>query len=147
MMERVARWTIFKLFFKENTVSFEESSDSEDGPTATENPRIRRCFYRHFSIDTGFALDISATSGRCFPDLGTWLIFSAFCIWKEKGGKYVEIAFSLLVSPTFLFLKSTSFLISLFCCAGRYSCLLSTFRWGSLVHTFIRIHFRTFYFV
>ena len=47
----------------------------------------------------------------------------------QENRKHIFNVGFLLVSPTFLFLESGSFLISLFYCAGRYSCLLSTFRW------------------
>ena len=62
--------------FKGNTVTFEESSDSEDGPTATEHLRIRRCLCEHYSIDTCYCrhfLNETGLNPWYFANL--WLTF------------------------------------------------------------------------
>ena len=35
------------------------SSEVQDGPTVTEDSRIRKCFYGHFSFDNGYVRHFS----------------------------------------------------------------------------------------
>ena len=72
-----------------------------------------------------------------WPDLGTWLSWplllwaGIFMYWRKKRGDFV---FLILVSPTFFLLEIIHFLISILRCDGQNSCVLKTFRRGSLVN-------------
>ena len=75
-------------------------------------------------------------------ELASFPLVSIFYISKERGENKLDLVFPLLVSLKLLLLKSIYFLISILRCAGRYSCVLSTFR---LAHSHIIKGLRCFY--